>query len=455
MKTIRKPNIILINCDDLGYGDLGCFGSPRNKTPHLDRMAAEGMRFTDFHMASSICSPSRASMLTGCYPKRINVPNVLFPGNDTGLNPDETTIASALKQAGYTTRLIGKWHCGDQPAFLPTELGFDGYYGLPYSNDMGRQAGRDDDRQFPPLPLLRDSDVIEEQPEQGGLTERYVEDAVRFIRENRDGPFFLYFAHMYVHLPLYVPERFRNESANGAYGAAVACIDWAAGALLHELRRLGIDQDTMVLFTSDNGSRADERGGSNAPLRGAKFSSWEGGFRLPFIVRWPGVVPAGTECHELVTSMDFLPTLAAMTGVTLPSDRVIDGKNVLPLWLGEEGATSPHEHFLYYDRLELNAVRKGQWKLFVHRRDADGIEELYDLKSDIGELHDVSADHPETVQQLQVLAARARAELGDACTGQEGSATRPCGRVDTAKPLTDYNPEHPYIIAMYDLEDRG
>jgi len=265
---VTKPNILLINCDDLGYGDLGCYGSTVNKTPTIDKMASEGVRFTDFYMASPVCSPSRGAMMTGCYPPRIDFGTfdglrVLFPGQGIGLSTDETTIAGALKDVGYATKIVGKWHCGDQPEFLPTRHGFDSYYGLPYSNDMGRQVPdlTLDDHSLletrqsrPPLPLLRDEEVIQEQPDQRGLTERYVEESVRFLRENSENPFFLYLAHMHVHLPLYAAERFVNESENGDYGACVAGIDWATEVLLAELNRLGIDENTLIIFTSDNGS---------------------------------------------------------------------------------------------------------------------------------------------------------------------------------------------------------
>ena len=262
-----QPNIILINCDDLGYGDLGCYGSQINQSPYLDQMAAEGIRFTDFYMASPVCSPSRGAMLTGCYPPRIGFAEfdgnwVLFPGDALGLNPEENTIASLLKKQEYATKIVGKWHCGDQKEFLPTRHGFDSYYGIPYSNDMGIQSEKDT---HPPLPLLLDEQVIQAQPDQASVTERYVEESVRFIRTNREQPFFLYFAHMYVHLPIYPPDRFIRESNNGRYGAAVQAIDWSVGVLLHELKQLGLDQNTLVIFTSDNGSRARGEGGSNCP----------------------------------------------------------------------------------------------------------------------------------------------------------------------------------------------
>ena len=274
-----RPNIILINCDDLGYGDIGCYGSELNRTPFLDRMAAEGVSFTDFYMASSVCTPSRGAMMTGCYPRRIGFGSfdgrgVLWPGQAYGLGSQEVTIAQLLKQVGYATKLVGKWHCGDQKEFLPTRFGFDSYYGLPFSNDMARiDMGRPVELYYnPPLPLVRDEEVIQEQPDQRALTERYVEESVRFIRENRDRPFFLYFAHMYVHRPRYVPKHSLSESQNGAYGAAVEQIDWSAAVLFDELRRWGLDEDTLVIFTSDNGASITnmDKGGSNGPLRAAK-----------------------------------------------------------------------------------------------------------------------------------------------------------------------------------------
>jgi arylsulfatase A-like enzyme len=452
-----RPNIILINCDDLGYGDLGCYGSQVNQTPHLDRMAAEGMRFTDFYMASPLCSPSRGAMMTGCYPRRISFGTfeghgVLFPGQGIGLNPDETTIAAILKQQGYATKIVGKWHCGDQPEFLPTRHGFDSYYGLPYSNDMGIQASHLF-RLMPPLPLLRDEEVIEEQPDQASLTSRYVEESLRFIRESRDTPFFLYFAHMHVHLPHYVAWRFLKTAINGPYGAAVECIDWSVGVLMRELRRLGLNDTTLMIFTSDNGSRGD-RGGSNSPLRGGKFTTWEGGLRVPCIMRWPGAIPAGATDSHIVTSMDFLPTLAHLAGAEPPSDRIIDGKDVRSLLLAEPGANSPHDAFFYYLGDRLQAVRSGPWKLHVWR-DGKAVQELYNLAADLGETRDVASEHPDIVRDLDARADAMRQDIGDAARGMSGRNCRPAGRVENSKTLTEYDPEHPYYMAMYDLPDRG
>ncbi|MEQ9163487.1 MAG: sulfatase, partial [Ilumatobacter fluminis] len=398
---MRQPNIVLINCDDLGYGDLGCYGSQRNDTPTLDRLAAEGMRFTDFYMASPVCSPSRGAMLTGCYPPRIGFGSfdglpVLFPGQRLGLDTGETTLASMLRDAGYATQHVGKWHCGDQPEFLPTRHGFDHSFGIPYSNDMGRQHMPDGmpnwpaklaemgiaiADEYPPLPLLLDDEVFEQQPDQASLTARFAAESVRFIRANHDRPFFLYLAHIYVHLPIYVQQRFADASRNGAYGAAVASIDWTTDVILTELRRLGLDEDTIVIFTSDNGSRARDEGGSNEPLRGVKGETWDGGLRVPFIVRWPGHVPAGSECSAVTSAIDLLPTFASLAGGALP-DRPIDGNDITPLLDGTDGDLD--RVFAYYRGNALAAVRQGRWKLHVARGD-ESVEELYDLVDDVGE----------------------------------------------------------------------
>ncbi len=469
----RQPNIVLINCDDLGYGDLGCYGSTDNDTPVLDQLAAEGIRFTDFYMASPVCSSSRGALLTGCYPPRIGFGDfdglpVLFPGHRIGLSQDEVTIAAVLADAGYATKIVGKWHCGDQPAFLPTRHGFDGYYGIPYSNDMGRQVWPEGVpplpemlaqlgisfpvEEMPPLPLILDDEVLEQQPDMASLTARFVDESVRFVRANRNRAFFLYLAHIYVHLPIYVQERFAAESRNGRYGAAVASIDWAAGVLMAELRRLGLDDDTMVIFTSDNGSRAQGEGGSNLPLRGTKGTTWEGGLRVPCIVRWPGRVPAGVVSAALVTSLDLLPTLATYGGAEIPGDRTIDGVDVAAVFEGNP--ISPRESFLYYWANNLEAVRVGPWKLHL-ARDGQALDALYDLVDDVAEENDVFADHPDVVADLTRLAEAARDELGDARLGRVGRGVRPIGEVREPTTLTAYDPDHPYYMAEYDLADRG
>ena len=451
-----KPNIVLINCDDLGYGDLGCYGSTVNRTPTLDRMAQEGVKFTDFYMASPVCSPSRGAMMTGCYPRRIGFGTfdgqwVLFPGQGVGLNPEEITIARVLKDQGYATMHVGKWHCGDQPEFLPTRHGFDHYYGIPYSNDMGRQEGRK--ANYPPLPLLWDEEVIQGQPDQSALTERYVEKSVRFIRDNRENPFFLYFAHMYVHLPIYPPEYFLKRSNNGAYGGAVECVDWSVSVILHELKQLGLEENTLVIFTSDNGARGD-RGGSNGPLRGRKGTTWEGGQRVPCIMQWKGKIPPGLVCNQITTSMDFMPTFSKIAGTDAPSDRIIDGKDFRPLMFGEKDAASPRDTFFYYFKNNIDAVRSGRWKLHIRKGDKE-IRELYDLTADIGETNNLYDQHPEVVKELEEKIRQCREDIGDEAAGMEGANCRPIGRVNNPDTLTHYDPNHPYIMAMYDLPDAG
>ena len=478
------PNVILINCDDLGYGDLGCYGSELNRTPAIDRLAAEGTRFTDFYAASPVCSPSRAAMLTGSYPTRVgfggkdagNLGGVLFPGWSVGLNPSEITIARLLSDAGYATKLVGKWHCGDQAEFLPTAHGFDEYYGIPYSNDMGRQIeaesvhglspaeiepllrqmGCEEAWIRPPLPLLDGTDVLEAQPDQAGLTSRYLEQALRFIRQNKAESFFLYLAHMYVHLPIYVQERFRQSSQNGDYGAAVECIDWVTAVIMAELATLGIDDNTIVIFTSDNGALAIESGGSgsNAPLRGSKGNTFEGGQRVPCIVRWPGRVPAGAEVNAVCAGIDLYPTIASLCGVGVPTDRIIDGLDVGSL-LGLEGpAADTDRSFFYIRNASIEAIRVGRYKLHVIKDGADVVE-LYDLVGEVGETTDIAADHPDVVADLQARIAAGRADLGDERAGIVGTGVRPIGKVDDPVPLTDFDPDHPYFMAEYDLADRG
>ena len=304
-----QPNLIVIFCDDLGYGDLGCYGSEKNRTPRIDKLAAEGMKFTDFYSSSPVCTPSRASLLTGCYARRVGLHEaetghwVLIPRNTRGMNPKEVTIAEALKSVGYATACIGKWHLGDQPEHLPTVHGFDSYFGIPYSNDM-QQAGRGD----PPLPLVDGGTVIEAPADQSTLTKRYTEKAVEIIETNQETPFFLYLPHTFPHLPLFASPDFLGKSANGTYGDSIEEIDWSTGQILDALDRLGLAKNTLVIFTSDNGSNG-RNGGSNAPLAGAKGGTMEGGMRVPMIARLPQRIKAGSTCPEVTTTMDFLDLL--------------------------------------------------------------------------------------------------------------------------------------------------
>jgi arylsulfatase A-like enzyme len=451
----EKPNIILINCDDLGYGDLGCYGSKLNETPNLDRLACEGLQCTNFYMASSICSPSRAALMTGCYPQRISMNRVLFPGDSDGLGTTEETLPAALKKVGYNTAIVGKWHLGDQKEFLPTRYGFDQYYGIPFSNDMGRQTGDPEDKA--PLPIMDNEEIISQQPDQSGITERYVEESLRFIRKNQDNPFFLYLAHMYVHLPLYVPEKFLKRSKNGRYGAALACVDWAMGVLEQELKRLDLYDDTIVIFTSDNGSRANNEGGSNGKLRGTKFTTWEGGFRVPMIIRWPNKIKTG-KTDEIISSIDLLPTLLDFANTSPNGKHKIDGLNFSQFL--KEGKNSPRDTFIYFSSGNLAAIRKGKWKLHFCIRTSwgkpfDTLCELYNLEEDEAESHNVINQNPKIADELRKLADDYRKTLGDAHTNNIGQEVRDCSHRENPVTLTTYDKNYPYLIAEYDLADRG
>jgi arylsulfatase A-like enzyme len=439
----KKPNFIIIFCDDLGYGDLGCFGSKKHRTPNIDRMADEGMRFTSFYVTSGVCTPSRSSLMTGCYPRRVNMHEsgrkewVLFPVAKKGLNPNEITIAEVLKSRGYATACVGKWHLGDQPKFLPTRQGFDYYYGIPYSNDMGSKQRKIN----PPLPLMQNEKVIEAPANQNTLTKRYTEQVIKFITDNKDKPFFVYLPHTMPHNPVHSSDNFRGKSANGGYGDCVEEIDFSTGRILQTLKNLDIDERTLVVFTSDNGA-ASRWGGSNLPLSGFKGSTAEGGMREPAVMRWPGKIPAGKTCSELVSTLDMLPTLAQLAGTKPPTDRIIDGKNIWPLMAGKKDATSPHEAFYYYKIDQLQAVRSGKWKLHlpfkIKKRNQEKIAsnaplKLYDLQADIAEKNNVADRHPDVVKRLLALAEKARRDLGD--VDSEGTGQRPAGWVVTPKPL--------------------
>lgn len=435
----RKPNFVVIFADDQGYQDMGCFGSPLIKTPNMDRMAKEGMRFTDFYSACSVCSPSRAALLTGCYPPRVGVTGVLFPRNNIGLSSDEVTIADVLKGEGYATACVGKWHLGHLKEFLPRQNGFDSYFGIPYSNDMtidqkmtlagdvvlreGMTAERISAEKPKKnwVPLMRNEEVVEYPADQTTLTKRYTAEAIGFIKSNKDKPFFLYFPHTMPHIPLFASEEFKGTSARGLYGDVIEEMDWSVGRILATLRSEGIDEDTLVVYTSDNGPwlSKKENGGCALPLRDGKFSTYEGGMREPTVMRWPGKIPAGKECSEVCGTIDLLPTLAKLAGGKTPNDRVIDGKDIWALMSGRKGAKSPHDAYYYYRGKTLEAVREGKWKLRIAGKKKQ--VELYDLEADIGEKNNVADSNRKIVSRLKAKMVQFDAELK--------ANSRPVGKV--------------------------
>ena len=437
-KAAVKPNFIVIFCDDLGYADIGPFGAKNKATPHLDQMAKEGILLTDFYSTCSVCTPSRASLMTGCYPRRLNMHVdeenlcVLFPAARKGLNPDEVTVAEVLKEQGYATMCIGKWHLGDHPKFMPTNQGFDDYYGIPYSNDMNRKKI--------PLPLVQGLNVIEESVQRDTtITKRYTKEAISFIKAHSDDSFFLYLPHTAVHLPLVPGKKFQGSSKDGAYGDWVQEVDWSMGQLFKVLKELGIDKKTLVLFTSDNGS-AREKQGSNLPLRGRKGRTDEGGMRVPCIVRWPGRIPAGSRSDAITSTLDVLPTFADLAGGSIPLGRIIDGKNIWPILSGKTNA-DPRAAFYYYQMDQLQAVRSGDWKLFVQMESKkrnwgkpEGRQsmKLFNLSNDIHEDKNLALENPVIVERLLKYAEKARADLGD--VGVIGEGQRDAGWVDEPFP---------------------
>jgi len=424
----RPPNVIVVLTDDQGYGDLSCYGHPTIHTPHIDRLASEGMKLTQFYVASPVCSPSRAALLTGCYPKRVSMHrHVVFPGDDHGLHPDEVTIADLLSGHGYATGCFGKWHLGHRDGLLPTDQGFDTFFGIPYSNDMSRFHRRPDDEYPHALPLLRDKTIVEWEPDQRLLTRRCTEEAIEFVEENADRPFLVYLPHAMPHIPLYASEEFEGRSPRGLYGDVIEEIDWSVGALRSALERRGIAGDTVIIVTSDNGPwlRYEARGGSAGPLAGGKGSNREGGQRVPCVVWSPGRIPPGSVCRELTTSMDLLPTIAAMTGTRPPGDRTLDGHDITPLLTVSVNATSPTEAFLYYtSHGELAGIRSGRWKLLLDSGS------LHDVEVDVSEQWDLADRHPLVVERL-----REQAIAIDAGIARE---SRPEGRVE--EPL--WSPDH-------------
>ena len=430
----RPPNVVLIFCDDLGYADVGCYGAKGYVTPNIDRLAAEGCRFTDFYVAQAVCSASRAALLTGRYPNRVSILGALGPNAKNGISAKETTLAEVFKSRGYATAVYGKWHLGDHDPYLPTDHGFDEYFGLPYSNDMWPRHP-ETPRAYPPLPLMDGKKVVETNPDQRKLTTAYADRAVSFVERNKSRPFFLYLAHSMPHVPLHVSDRFAGKSGRGLFGDVIEEIDWSVGQVLGALNRNGLNENTLVIFTADNGPWLSygDHAGSAGPLREGKGTTFEGGVREPAIFRWPGRVPAGAVCREPAMTIDILPTMAKLIGAELPAGLVLDGRDVWPLVSGAAGAASPHEALYFYWNRELQAVRSGRWKLhFTHdyraqtdsTRGARGgtpgqyrqerIElALFDLEADVGEARNVAAEHPDVVERLIKLADAARQDLGD------------------------------------------
>ena len=429
----RKPNFIIFFTDDQGYNDVGCFGSPFIRTPNFDRMAREGMKLTSFY-AQPVCGPSRAALMTGCYPIRVGEPQNK-KNQHTVLHPREITVAEVLQGAGYSTGMVGKWHLAGgrtnkyDPKLMPNAQGFDYFFGTPLHNGFTRTV---EHKSFK-TQLMRNGQILDDALDQEGmdsLTATYTEEAVKFIRSNKDRPFFLYLAHNMPHVPLGASKAFRGRSRRGLFGDVIEELDWSAGQILKTLKDLNLDDNTLIVFTSDNGpwieGHLGDYGGSAAPLRGWKMSAWEGGPRVPAIMRWPGRIPAGRVCHEMATTMDLLPTFARLARAKLPGDRIIDGKNISALMTGEPGAKSPHEAFYFYNYLRLNAVRSGKWKLVPPRpakppgtgwsgRMIDAVEktQLYDLEADIEERYDLAEQYPEVVDELMKLIDKAREDLGD------------------------------------------
>ena len=453
------PNVIIIFCDDLGYGDIGRYGATLYTTPNLDQLANEGMVFTQFYAAEAVCSASRAALLTGCYPNRINIFNALNPGSKNGLSKQEKTIAEVLKEKNYATAVFGKWHVGFQKQFLPLQHGFDEYLGLPYSNDMwpvdydGKPITDTNNSRikYPPLPLIQGNEKIKTiatLEDQSTLTTLYTEKAVDFITRNRQKPFFLYLAHSMPHVPIAASAKFKGKSKQGLYGDVIMEIDWSVGEIMKALKQYGLENNTLIVFTSDNGPWLNfgNHAGNTGGLREGKGTSFEGGQKEPCIMRWPGTIPAGSICNKLAASIDLLPTIAAIADGSLPNHK-IDGVNILPLMKADSQADPRKVFYYYYNRNHLEAVCKEQWKLVLPHtgRSYEGFAPgnngypgkvtetrqyelaLYDLRRDPGERYDVKESYPEIVAALQALAEEARADLGDAITDRKGKNVRDCG----------------------------
>ncbi len=453
------PNIVLVFIDDMGYGDVGVYGATGFETPNLDKLATEGMRFTNFYSAQPICSASRAGLLTGCYPNRIGITGALFPYHNVGINPEETTIAEMLKEKGYATAIFGKWHLGHHEKFLPLQNGFDEYLGLPYSNDMwplddvGDPIPENHGRSsFPDLPLIEGNEPIDyltTLEDMDTLTTLYTEKAVDFINRNAENPFFLYLPHTMGHIPLGVSEKFRGKTEKGKYGDVMEEIDWSVGEIEKALEANGITENTVFIFTTDNGPWLNygDHAGSAGGLREGKTTSWEGGQRVPFIIKWPGHTPEGTICNQLACAIDILPSIAELTNADLPNLK-IDGVDISELWEGDTNAKPREDILFYYGTNNLNAVRKGNWKLVLPhtwdsydappgqngyggpriRKKVEEVE-LYNMMRDPGEQFNVVEYYPEKVTEIMKIVDAARAELGDLNVGlKSGSGTREIGK---------------------------
>nr|MBT3277773.1 sulfatase [Phycisphaerales bacterium] len=426
----RKPNVVLIFTDDQGYGDLSCFGAKDLKTPHIDSIAANGLKLTDFYVPTSCCSPSRAALLTGCYPKRVGLhKGVLFPDSRYGLNPAEELLPELLKRAGYATGMYGKWHLGHHKTMMPTAQGFDEYFGVPYSNDMShfaqdvrRRTGTLTSKwktsagayRFPKLPLIHNGNVLELEPDQTQLTKRYTEKACEFITANKDKPFFVYLPHSMPHLPWVRSKNFEGSSKRGVYGDVIQEIDWSVGEVLKTLRKHGLEKDTLVIFTSDNGGQTNARNGAvNRPLRGGKSSHFDGGLRVPCVMQMPDTLPAGKVCKELTVSFDLLPTICKLAGAPLPKEK-IDGQDIWPILSHPETAAPERAMLVYPSSGKLMGIRVGKWKLLSSDLHAKGVKgaRLHDLRADIGEEINVAAKNPAVVKRLRAMAISLDKEVG-------------------------------------------
>lgn len=416
--TPASPNIVIVFIDDMGYADIEPFGNEQVRTPNLKELAKTGRKFTSFY-AAPVCTMSRVNLLTGCYNPRVSMPGVLFPGSTVALNPDEVTFADIAKQQGYATACVGKWHLGDQPEFMPTAQGFDQYFGLPYSNDM--VAGRKT-KAFgilPPLPVIRGTETIETEPDQSRLTRRYTEESIKFIESNQEQPFLLYLPHTMVHFPLAASNEFLGKSAMGLIGDTIEEIDWSVGQIMETLDRCNLSENTLVIFTSDNGPARR----AASPLRGNKGSNFEGGVRVPTIMRWPGKIQGGTTCDQICGTIDLVPTIANLIGGLISTDHKIDGTDISSLLLESEPTAVRQTHLYYAGSGKLSAIRDGDWKLMFENptRGSKTDVSLFDLKNDIGEQHDVANANSDLVARM-----RSKAEKLD---GEVKANRRPAGKI--------------------------